>query len=108
VGVGIPSSVKSGSLALQGEMGASEFYGLVCVAPLRLRGLKGKKSTHNVGWEVPVKSHRLTRKSSTERAGQQLRASDLGYGTLPLFLHGRVLLYFTLLVMYFYLGKEND
>jgi hypothetical protein len=36
-----------------------------------------------------------------ERAGQQLRAGNLGYGTLPLFLHGRLLVYFTLLVMYF-------
>jgi hypothetical protein len=26
------------------------------VVPLHLRGIKGKKSTHSIGWEVPVKS----------------------------------------------------
>ena len=78
------------------------------VAPLWIRGLRGKKSTPSVGWEVPVKSHRSESESNTERAGQQIRAGDLGYGTLPLFLHGRLLVYFTLLVLYFQLGKEND
>jgi hypothetical protein len=73
----------------------------VCVAPLWLGGLRGKKSTPSIGWEVPVKSHRSASGSCTERAGQQLRAGDLGYGTLPLFLHGRLLVYFTLLVLYF-------
>jgi hypothetical protein len=33
------------------------FSGIVCVAPLRLGGLRGKKSTPSVGWEVPVRSH---------------------------------------------------
>jgi hypothetical protein len=28
----------------------------VCVAPLWLGGLRGKKSTPSIGWEVPVKS----------------------------------------------------
>jgi hypothetical protein len=28
------------------------------MAPLQLEGLRGKKSTPSVGWEVPVKSHR--------------------------------------------------
>jgi hypothetical protein len=34
------------------------FSGIVCVAPLQLGGLRGKKSTPSVGWEVPVRSHR--------------------------------------------------
>jgi hypothetical protein len=33
------------------------FSGTVCVAPLQLRGLRGKKSTPSVGWEVLVRSH---------------------------------------------------
>jgi hypothetical protein len=76
------------------------------VAPLWLGGLRGKKSTPSIGWEVPVKSHRSTSGRSMERAGQRLRAGDLGYGTLPLFLHGRFLLYFTLLSLYFYWVKK--
>jgi hypothetical protein len=37
------------------------------VAPLRLGGLRGKKSTPSIGWEVPVKSHRSASGSCTER-----------------------------------------
>jgi hypothetical protein len=66
---------------------------LVCMAPFWLGGIRGKKSTPSVGWEVPVKSHRSTSESCMECAGQQLRAGDLGYDTLPLFLHGRLLVY---------------
>jgi hypothetical protein len=36
-----------------------DFWLCVCVAPLWLGGLRGKKSTPSVGWEVPVKSLRL-------------------------------------------------
>jgi hypothetical protein len=36
------------------------------VAPLRLGGLKGKKSTPSVGWEVPVTSQQLARRTWTE------------------------------------------
>jgi hypothetical protein len=32
------------------------FYGFLCVTPLRLVGIRGKKSTPSIGWEVPVKS----------------------------------------------------
>jgi hypothetical protein len=35
------------------------FLGIVCVAPLWLGGLRAKKSTPSVDWEVPVRSHRL-------------------------------------------------
>jgi hypothetical protein len=48
-----------------------------------------------------VKSHRSESGSCTEHAGQQLRAGYLGYGTLPLILHGRLLICFTLLVCMF-------
>jgi hypothetical protein len=41
-----------------------EFSGIVCVASLQLRGLRGKKSTPSVGWEVPVRSHRLASRAS--------------------------------------------
>jgi hypothetical protein len=44
------------------------FSGVVCVAPLRLGGLRGKKSTPNNGSEVPVRSHRLESRSWIERA----------------------------------------
>jgi hypothetical protein len=40
-----------------------DVLGLVFVAPLWLGGLRGKKSTPSVGWEVPVKSHRSARGS---------------------------------------------
>jgi hypothetical protein len=69
VGVGIPSSVRSGSSALRGELGASRNLWIVCVAPLRLGGLRGKKSTPSIGWEVPVKSRWSASGSCTERAG---------------------------------------
>ena len=74
---------------------------LVCVAPLRIKRLRGKKTTLRVGWDVPMKSHWWTSRSYMEHAGQQLRAGYLGYGTLPFFLHGRLLVYFTLLVYMF-------
>jgi hypothetical protein len=35
-----------------------DFWLCVCMAPLRLGGLRGKKSTPSVGWEVPMKSQR--------------------------------------------------
>ena len=56
VGIGIPSSERSGSSTLRGELEAIFFYGFVCMAPLRLGGLRGKKSTPSIGSEVPVNS----------------------------------------------------
>jgi hypothetical protein len=70
------------------------------MAPLWLGGLSGEKSTPSIGWEVLVKSHRLERGRCMKQVGQQLKEGDLGYNTLPLFLHGRLLIYFTLLVLY--------
>jgi hypothetical protein len=43
------------------------FSGIVCVAPLQLGGLKGKKSTPSIGWEVSVRSQRLESGSWIER-----------------------------------------
>jgi hypothetical protein len=45
----------------------ASFLWFVCVAPLRLEGLREKKSTPSVGWEVSMRYHRLARKSWTER-----------------------------------------
>jgi hypothetical protein len=70
--VGIPSSERSGISALRGELGARRNLWIVCVAPLRLGGLRWglrwKKSNPSVGWEVPVKSQRLKSESCMERA----------------------------------------
>jgi hypothetical protein len=63
------------------------------MAPLRLGGLRGKKSTPSVGWEVPVKSHRSTSGSWMERVGQRLGAVTLGYGTHVFILNGRLILF---------------
>jgi hypothetical protein len=46
------------------------------VAPLWLGGLRGKKSTPSIGWEVPVKSHRSASESCMKHAGHQLRVGD--------------------------------
>jgi hypothetical protein len=43
------------------------------VAPLRLGGLRGKKSTPSIGWEVSVKSHRSASGSGMERARRPLK-----------------------------------
>jgi hypothetical protein len=50
---------ESGGSTLQGELGARRFSLCVCMAPLRLGGVRGKKSTHSIGWKVPVKSRWL-------------------------------------------------
>jgi hypothetical protein len=75
VRVGIPSLRESGSLALQGKLGDIFFSSFVCVAPLRLRGIRGKKSTPNVGWEVPVRSQRLASGSKESPAAEEHQQS---------------------------------
>jgi len=50
---------------------------------LRLGGIRGKKITPSIGWEVLVKSYWSTSERFTEHAGQQLKASYLGYGMIP-------------------------
>jgi hypothetical protein len=42
--------------ALPCEEAWSYCFWFLCVAPLRLGGIRGKKSTPSIGWEVPVKS----------------------------------------------------
>jgi hypothetical protein len=46
------------------------------MTPLWLGGIRGKKSTPRIRWEVPVKSCRSERGSFTECARHQLRAGD--------------------------------
>jgi hypothetical protein len=88
VGVGISSSKRSGSSALRGELGARQNLWIVCVAPLRLGGLRGKKSTPSIGWEVLVRSRRLAIGSCMEhgqhleQAKRQQYASFLNDGML--------------------------
>jgi hypothetical protein len=54
VRVGIPSLKKEWKLFLARQAWKLLFVGFLCVAPLRLGGLRGKKSTPSIGWEVPV------------------------------------------------------
>jgi hypothetical protein len=65
VRVGIPSLRQSGGSTLRGKL-IDSIYSSVCMAPLRLVGLRGKKSTPSIGWEVPVKSQRLASGRSKE------------------------------------------
>jgi hypothetical protein len=63
----------------------------VCVAPLQLEGLRGKKSTPSIGWKVPVESHRSESGNETDHAGQQLGAVTLGYSRKDFIFHFRLL-----------------
>jgi hypothetical protein len=59
-----------------------EFSSIVCVAPLQLGGLKGKKSTPSIGWEVPVRPYRLESESWTECVwDNDFRAFTFDYST---------------------------
>jgi hypothetical protein len=80
VGVGITSSERSGCSALRGKLGARRNLWIVCVAPLWHGGLRGKKSTPNLGWEVPVKSQRSTSSSHMERV-DATQSGGSGNGT---------------------------
>jgi hypothetical protein len=55
VRVGNSSLRKSGSSSLQGNL-ESYCVMVLCLAPLWLGEIRGKKSTPSVGLEVPVKS----------------------------------------------------
>ena len=50
------------------------FY-FLCVLPLQLEGIRGKKSTPSVGWEVPMKSLWLV--SEGKEGVQDLKASPV-------------------------------
>jgi hypothetical protein len=81
MGVGIPSLGNEWYLDLASWV--LEFYGIVCMAPLQLGGIKGKKSTPSIGWEVPVRSHRLASRSWMERGRENdFGSSAYGYGML--------------------------
>jgi hypothetical protein len=59
-----------------------ELSSIVCMDPLRLGGLGGKKSTPSVGSEVPVRPHQLASGSWLECArDNDFRAFTFGYGT---------------------------
>ena len=60
------------------------FSGFVCVAPLWLEGLRGKKSTPSNGWDVPVKSRRSVSGSFMERT-DVAQSGQSGNGTLSSF-----------------------
>ena len=50
----------------------------LCVAPLWLGGLRGKKSNPSVGWEVPVSSLKPASRSGSGRSKES--ASTQGKG----------------------------
>jgi len=77
------------------------------LVPFADRGIRMKKSTPSVGWEVPVKSHRSTSKSCTKSARQWLRAVTLGYDTHDFILHGRLLLILRFHFCTFYCVKKS-
>jgi hypothetical protein len=58
--------------------------------PFVARGLRGKKSTPSIGWEVPVKSHRSARESCKEH-GPSTKSGRLGNNTPSLFMRDRML-----------------
>jgi hypothetical protein len=62
------------------------------VAPLQLGGIRGKKSTPSVAWEVPMKSQWLASGRCTECIGQGLGEGELGYGMHDFNFNGRLLL----------------
>jgi hypothetical protein len=58
------------------------FSGIVCMAPFWLRGIRGKKSTPSIGWEVSVRSHRLESESGMKRMwNNDFKAFLVGYNT---------------------------
>ena len=71
---------RSGSLTLRGNLGAIRTI-WIGVAPLQLGGIRGKKSTPSIGWEVPVKSRRSASGSCTEHA-DVIRSRRSGNGML--------------------------
>jgi hypothetical protein len=65
----------------------------VC-GPLPLQGLRGKKSTPSVGWEVSVRSHRSKMRARMEHTWDN--DSELSHWAtvcMSLFLNGRLMLF---------------
>jgi hypothetical protein len=52
------------------------FSSIVCVAPLWLGGLRGRKSTPSIGWKVPVRSHGSASWSWTKRERETITSGS--------------------------------
>ena len=80
-GVGCNSAViLSGSSAVEASWEASDFFGS-CVAPLRLGGLRGKKSTPSV-WLGGTGENSAVGKSERQGARDFDRGADINQGRL--------------------------
>jgi hypothetical protein len=53
--LGYQAREESGGSTLRDKLGARVFWLWLCMAPLWIKGIRGKKSTPSVGWEVSVK-----------------------------------------------------
>jgi hypothetical protein len=83
------------------------FSGIVCVSPLQLGGLRGRKSTPRIGWEVPVRSHWLESGSWTKHVWDN-DLEILHLAMVPmciLVLNGSLNIFPFSSVMYFYYVK---
>jgi hypothetical protein len=65
------------------------FYGFLCVSPLWLGGLMGKKSTPNVGWEVLMNFFRLVSKEDYSEGIRLVPQALVGRYRVPQALVGR-------------------
>jgi hypothetical protein len=72
--LGHPTRIMSGSSTLRGELGASHLW-FVCMAPLRLGGLRGKKSTPSIGLGGTGEVSTISKKSEEDRHGARRIAS---------------------------------
>ena len=79
VGVGKPQHIVSGISALEASWGARTLW--LCVAPLQLGGLRGKKSTPSVGWEVPVSSVTSASKNRSSLEKERKGAPSTGFNS---------------------------
>jgi len=70
VRVGTPNLRESVDLPCEASWELEYFYGFVCMAPLKFEGIRGKNSTPNIGWEVPV--------NSLDWQAKELGASSIG------------------------------
>jgi hypothetical protein len=76
------------------------------VSPLRLGGLRGKKSTPSIGWEVPLRSHWLASGSWTEYMwNNDLELSHLATIHMHLFLNGILILFSAFSLLYLFCVK---
>jgi hypothetical protein len=71
------------ALPCEASLGAIVCWFFVC-GPLRIGGIREKKSTHSIGWEVPVKYLLLTR-------GRREGVQDIGVHPQPTIYIGPVI-----------------